>query len=326
MELVVGIDLRHVLRHIAYSVGPMPVPLALATLIQCCDALEHAHGLGFVHRDVSPANIIVGTDGVVKIIDFGIAKASSATLFTASGQLKGKFSYMAPESLRGDTDARSDLFALGICLYEMLTARPLFKGATDFDTLEMVKRTMPPPPSSVNAQIPLEVDHIVMTALAKQPANRWQSALAMRNAMASLAERPGMRAVSTDVPRWIEWALAMPTRKEAWDEQAPPGGGDDPSVVISMESRTMIGAPPAPVSAPMAVPQVLPPTVVANPLANPEYAAAQAMYQQREQAQAVVALPGMAAPKAASRWWIVIVLLLCTGAAVGGFFLVDALM
>jgi serine/threonine protein kinase len=443
MELVDGYDLRHVLRHIAYSVGPMPVSLVLAVMLQVCDALDYAHNfadetgrpLGIVHRDVSPSNLLVGRDGVVKIIDFGIAKASSATLYTASGVLKGKFSYMAPESLDGHTDSRSDLFAVGAVIYELLTARPLFKGKTDFDTLDQIKRMQPPPPSKLNPQIPPEVDQVVLTALAKNPVQRWQAAGQLRNALGALADRQGMRASHLDVPRWIEWALAQPAQKQAWDE-APATSTNDDSIIIEVEqSATTIGHAPIPAafakpqvpgvtpvvpqgtpvapgvdpsrvrtllvegSTPLGavgggIPGLIPlhaqaaqpapteasgkPTMVPwaqpahapagvdpaqletqllepqrpfaigtpqvpaqaqrgdNPLANPEYLAAAAAFNaaeaQRRQMEHVVSLPdpGVAVPGAANPGsgglWILLVLLLCAGAAVGGFFLVDALM
>ena len=354
MELVEGIDLRHVLRHIAYSVGPMPVPLVLGLMAQVCDALDYAHTfadesgrpLGIVHRDVSPSNLIVGRDGVVKIIDFGIAKASSATLFTASGVLKGKFSYMAPESLDGHTDARSDLFAVGVLLHELLTARPLFKGKTDFDTLEQVKRMTPPPPSATNSEVPPDVDQVVMTALAKNPTQRWQTAAGLRNALLAIAAQPAMRATHLDIPRWIEWALAQPTRREAWDEPSPPSN-DDPSVMIEIEpAPTTIGAAPVPratllawgnpaAQAPTQVLDQPPPAAPsANPLADPAYLAAAAAFnaseERRKKLEAVVSLPdpapGFARPQQTSSLWVAIVLVLCAGAAVGGFFLVDALM
>ncbi len=445
MELVDGTDLRNVLRHAAYSVGPVPVPLVLSLLTQICDALDYAHSftdetgrpLGIVHRDVSPANLIVGRDGTVKIIDFGIAKASSATLYTATGILKGKFSYMAPESLDGKTDARSDLFAVGVVAYELLTARPLFKGATDFDTLEQVKRHEVPPPSTINPSVPPEVDQVVLTALAKNPTQRWQSAGHMRSAVASLAERFALRSTTQDLPRWIEWALAQPIRPQAWDDA---GRGmaaeDDHSMVIEVDPATQIGAAPMPMRPPteasrlrtlmadggqpivgyaqqaqqpqpyaQAQPQPQPhapapspmagkPTMMAwgdqpqpsypqppqhgypgqsgsdqstmmvqpfygqpvapvphvaahasspsavaaqtmaNPLASPEYMAAAAAFnaseERRHMMEAVVSLPAAAPvtalPRKNSALWFVVVLVLCVGAAVGGFFLVNALI
>ncbi|MCA9677148.1 MAG: serine/threonine protein kinase, partial [Myxococcales bacterium] len=259
MELIDGTDLRHVLRHAAHSVGPLPVPLVLSVLIQTCDALDYAHTfkdetgrpLGIVHRDISPSNLIVGRDGVVKIIDFGIAKASSATLFTATGTLKGKFSYLAPEALDGKVDARSDLFAAGVVAWELLTARPLFRGATDFDTLEQVKRMAIPPPSSINAAVSPEVDASIMGALARDPAQRWQSAAQWRNSLAALAHQVDNRTTNLDVARWIEWTLAQPTRAVPWDVAL--AAADDPSLVIELQADpvTMMGVGPGVAGAPV---------------------------------------------------------------------------
>jgi hypothetical protein len=266
MELVDGVDLRSVLKHIAYSVGPMPVPLVLALGVQLCDALDYAHNvkdetgrpLGLVHRDVSPSNLLLGRDGVLKVIDFGVAKASTNTHYTASGILKGKFSYMAPESLDGHTDARSDLFAVGVILHELLTARPLFRGESDFDTLEQVKRLPSPAPSVSNPNVPREVDQVVLTALQKNPTQRWQTAAQLRNALASLAAQPAMRVMPTDVWRWIEWAFQQPARAHAWDEQPAP---DAPAIVIEADPATRMGPAPAP------APNGYAPTAAVSPVA-----------------------------------------------------------
>ncbi len=122
MELVPGRNLREILKHCASTTGAMPLPLALNILNQLCDALDYAHELcdesgqplGIIHRDVSPSNIIVSEGGVVKLIDFGIAKASTGGMQTMSGTIKGKFGYMAPEYIAGRIDARADLFAVGV--------------------------------------------------------------------------------------------------------------------------------------------------------------------------------------------------------------------
>jgi serine/threonine-protein kinase len=244
MELVAGADLRTILRHTAYSTGPMPVPLVLNALLQLSEALDYAHNfkdeagtpLGLVHRDVSPANVIVGEDGCVKLVDFGIAKATAANWQTMSGQLKGKFSYMAPEMLEGIVDARADLFSLGVCAYELLTAQPLFGGGSDdIETLKKVKVWMPPPPSQINRHCSKEVDLVVMTALAKNPTQRWQTASQLRGALDAMTRMPGMNASRTDLAAWIAWAFQQPAGARRWDEQLPGRAAavaEDPSIVI----------------------------------------------------------------------------------------------
>jgi serine/threonine-protein kinase len=250
MELVPGQDLRHILRHTAYSTGPMPVPLVLNVLLQLTEALDYAHTfkdenntpLGLVHRDVSPANVIVGEDGTVKLVDFGIAKATAANWQTMSGQLKGKFAYMAPEMLDGQVDARADLFSLGIVAYELLTAQPLFgAGGDDIETLKRVKVWNPPAPSTINRHVPKEVDMVVATALAKNPTQRWQTAHQLRGAIDALTKRPGMNASRHDLIAWIQWAFTQPAGARRWDEPLPglrAPINEDPSIVVER--------PPAP--------------------------------------------------------------------------------
>jgi serine/threonine protein kinase len=177
-----------------------------------CDALDYAHNLtddsgqdlGIIHRDVSPSNVIVAEGGVVKLIDFGIAKASAAGMQTMSGTIKGKFSYMAPEYLAGKIDSRADLFALGVITHELLANRPLFQGRDDMDTLYRVKQMKIESPRKWNEEIPEEIDSIVMTALDRDPDARWQRAAAMRVALTTEAKRLGMAVLDQQVAQWCE--------------------------------------------------------------------------------------------------------------------------
>ena len=215
MELITGFTLREVLKHCGQTTGPMPVPVALNILNQICDALDYAHNLsdesgqplGIIHRDVSPSNIIVAEGGCVKLIDFGIAKASAQGMQTMSGTIKGKFGYMAPEYIGGSIDARADLFAVGVIAHEVLTNRPLFSGTDDMDTLNRVLKMEILPPSHYNPHVPVEIDDIVMTALARDPEKRWQHATALRSALTTLTKRLGLVVHDAQVIEWISWAL-----------------------------------------------------------------------------------------------------------------------
>jgi serine/threonine protein kinase len=215
MELIEGFTLRDILKHCGQTTGPMPVPVALNIINQICDALDYAHNLadesgqplGIIHRDVSPSNIIVAEGGCVKLIDFGIAKASAQGMQTMSGTIKGKFGYMAPEYIGGSIDPRADLFAIGVIAHELLTNRPLFSGSDDMDTLNRVMKMEIQPPSHFNPLVPAEIDDVVMTALERDPEKRWQHATALRNAMTTLTRRLGLVVQDAQVIEWVAWAL-----------------------------------------------------------------------------------------------------------------------
>src|SRR5262245_47349165 len=161
----------------------MPVQMPSFVIAKVLEGLDYAHRkrdplgrpLEIVHRDCSPQNVLVSYEGEVKVIDFGIAKATSRNSRTMAGVLKGKFGYMSPEQVRGlPLDRRSDIFAIGTMLYECLTGERLFQGETDFSTLEKVRNVDIAAPRSVNPTIPEAVEKIILKALAKDVEDRYQ--------------------------------------------------------------------------------------------------------------------------------------------------------
>ncbi len=183
MEYVSGRDLRQILDNYRKRKEVLPLPVASFLVSKICDGLDYAHrksdpsgkALHLIHRDVSPQNILVSYEGAVKITDFGIAKAEDRASKTQAGVLKGKFGYMSPEQVRGlEIDHRSDIFAVGILMYEMLTNKRLFLGDSDFSTLEKVRNAEVTPPSQHNPDIPAELERIMLKALAKERDERYQ--------------------------------------------------------------------------------------------------------------------------------------------------------
>ncbi len=185
MEYVAGRDLRTILERYRRNKEIMPTAQAVFVASKICEGLDYAHrkkdargqDLGIIHRDVSPQNILISYEGEVKIIDFGIAKAANRSQKTQAGILKGKFGYMSPEQVRGlPIDRRSDIFAVGVILYEMLTGEKLFVGESDFSTLEKVRNADVPAPRQFNPNIPPGLEKVVLKALAREQEDRYQSA------------------------------------------------------------------------------------------------------------------------------------------------------
>ncbi len=201
-ELIEGDTLRERLRR-----GRLPLRKAVAIADAIARGLGAAHAQGVVHRDVKPENVMLTSDGRVKVLDFGIAalrpievdaEGTGASTLTGVGDMIGTVGYMAPEQLRGQpADARSDVFALGCVLYEMLTGERAFKGATPAETLVAVLHDEPQPLSSLVPDLPSAVDRVVMCCLEKEPAERFQSAadiaLALRAAEGSRGHRVAAR-------------------------------------------------------------------------------------------------------------------------------------
>lgn len=184
MEYIGGKDLTQVLRRCQEANQRIPVPHAIYIAARIAEGLHHAHTLAgedgrplnIVNRDVSPSNVRLSYWGGVKMLDFGIAQALMK--FTSEiGVLKGKFSYMSPEQIRGmPVDARTDIFSAGIILHEMLTTEKLFRGDTEFALMEKVRKAEISPPSKFNRRVPADLDAIVARALARDVADRYQTA------------------------------------------------------------------------------------------------------------------------------------------------------
>jgi len=183
MEYIPSRDLRTILDKLRVNGTLMPIPQAAFTCTKICDALDYAHRkrdpsgapMNIIHRDVSPQNVLIGYEGECKVIDFGIAKAANRASKTQAGVLKGKFGYMSPEQVRGlPIDRRSDVFAVGVLLYEMLTGERLFIGESDFSTLEKVRSAEVVPPTVYNKKINKELEGIVLKALAREVEDRYQ--------------------------------------------------------------------------------------------------------------------------------------------------------
>jgi eukaryotic-like serine/threonine-protein kinase len=195
MDYVAGKDLRALLDRSRALREPLPVPIAAHVAARVADALDHAHRkrdaagreLRVVHRDVSPANVLLGFDGKVRIIDFGIAQAALRT-GRQDTVLRGKFGYMSPEIVRGlPVDRRSDVFALGVVLHEMLTGQRLFRGGSELAVLDRVRNAEVPRPSSLRPGLPPGLDAVVLRALAREPGDRFAWAGELRDALLPFA-------------------------------------------------------------------------------------------------------------------------------------------
>ena len=180
MELAAGRDLSRTLR----EEGPLDPQAAAAIAAQTCDALAHAHGAGVIHRDIKPGNIIVDDNRRVKVTDFGIARAAGQSTLTATGSVIGTAQYLSPEQGSGaEVGPQSDLYSLGIVLYEMLTGSVPFSGDTPIAIAMKHVAEEVPAPSSVNPDVPRELDAVVAKATAKAPEDRFSSASSMAEAL-----------------------------------------------------------------------------------------------------------------------------------------------
>ncbi len=226
MEGIYGSDLKTLQAKLEGTEQPLPLKFAAYVIHEVATGLYHAHGkadetgtpLGIVHRDVSPSNVLISYDGQVKLVDFGIAKASkSAFTDTEEGVLKGKFEYMSPEQARGEAsavDPRSDVFCAGICLWEMVTGRKLFKADTDIGTLNRIRNGDVPPVHEANKEIPPELGRIIHKALALAPEDRYADAEALRRDLEEFLKPATIHELTQDAAAWMQESFASERQEE----------------------------------------------------------------------------------------------------------------
>ncbi|MGH7293362.1 MAG: protein kinase domain-containing protein [Polyangiaceae bacterium] len=208
MEYVQGETLSRLIRTVRERGERIPQPVALSIVTQALHGLHAAHEakdergvpLGVVHRDVSPQNVLVGVDGVARVLDFGVAKAAVRLQTTREGQLKGKLAYMAPEQLGGHVDRVTDLYSAGVVLWEALTSRRLYEANNEGELLRKILRGRPDKPSAHAEGLPTVLDDIALRALQIDPAERFQTA----REMAVAIERSVPVAMPSEVGEWVE--------------------------------------------------------------------------------------------------------------------------
>ncbi len=213
MEYLHGEPLREVMRRTEELGTAMPPEIACRVIADAAEGLHAAHELlgkhgeklGLVHRDVTPHNLFVTYDGVTKVVDFGIAKFSSRMSHTRAGTLKGKLAYMSPEQVHGEAiDRRTDVFALGVVLWELTTGQRLFRMESDLDTLAKVQECNVPRPSTLIRGYPVDLEKIVMKALSKNRGERFRTARELSRALQSLLMRRGLFIASDEVEAYTQ--------------------------------------------------------------------------------------------------------------------------
>jgi eukaryotic-like serine/threonine-protein kinase len=249
MEHVEGVDLLRLLQEAARARQRLPYGLSAYIVQQLAKGLDYAHRkadefgqpLGIVHRDISPQNILLSWDGSVKIVDFGIARARD--VHEEEGVIKGKYAYMSPEQARGEpVDCRSDVFAAGIVLFELVCARPLFHGKGK-DVLEMVKSGALPRPRDFAPALPDTLERIILRALAFHRADRFQTARDLQHALGKFQLEWGQRTGALIDSGSLAQALAQLVPDERSIAPRPPAEGDVRPPAAGPASGSDAGAP-----------------------------------------------------------------------------------
>lgn len=226
MEFVDGANLKHVLETLK-KLGQRPgIKELLYIGLEICKGLSHAHSLrddngtllNIVHRDISPPNILITRGGEVKVTDFGLAKATTQLEKTDPGVVKGKFSYLSPEAAMGkEVDARADVFAVGILLWEAMAGRRLFLGESDYETVKRVQRAEVPSLRGVNPEVDEELDKLLQKSMAREREQRFQSAQELGDAIADYLFHHRLKVTSYDIGRMMQGVVALRERGKKLD-------------------------------------------------------------------------------------------------------------
>ncbi len=235
MEYVQGDTLAHRLEMGAFSTAD-----TLNYISQVLSALSYAHAKGIIHRDIKPANMMLTPQGVVKLMDFGIARSTTDLGMTVTGTTMGSLDYMSPEQVKSElTDARSDIYSVGVSMYEMVTGHRMFSATSSYSVMEAHVKEVPKSPMEVQPSVPKGLSDLIMMAVAKDPAQRFQTAEAFRNALsqvsgsaavavaAAATPQPHLATASTATPTPFATPVATPapTPAPAYTPTPVPAGG-----------------------------------------------------------------------------------------------------
>jgi eukaryotic-like serine/threonine-protein kinase len=227
MEFIDGGNLKSIMEALRKQGRTFPVKEAIYIAMETLRGLSYAHELtnedgsafDLVHRDVSPPNILISKRGEIKVTDFGLAKATTQLEKTDPGVVKGKFSYLAPEAAMGQpVDARADVFALGIVLWELLANRRLFLGETDYQTVKLVQQANIPSISKLNPEVDEEFEKVLNVALARDPNDRYQTAREFGDALAGYLFSHRMKVTSYDIATLVKQTIGREPKAKAQDQ------------------------------------------------------------------------------------------------------------
>jgi eukaryotic-like serine/threonine-protein kinase len=239
MEFVEGTSLATRLER-----GPVAPAEALNYIDQVLAALSYAHARQVIHRDIKPANMMLTPDGVVKLMDFGIARTGTDRTLTATGTTMGSMYYMSPEQVKGGTtDARSDLYSLGVTLYEIVTGQRPFKADSDYSLMAAQVQQQPRPPIELRTDMPAALNEIILLAMAKEPSQRFQSADAFRKALSSVRgslEKAGAEVAATQT------ATHAPAATALFQGQTAPAANDLPTASAPVQMQPNLTPQPVP--------------------------------------------------------------------------------